>query len=89
MATLSEEELEKLLTDDEIAPQPSKEDIFGAEIERLANELTEDQKRLQQLEAEASNKVKSNLESKLAARRQRRARKNLEMKEMEYFGKED
>ena len=49
------------------------------------NELTEDQKRLQELQQEDAEEVKRKLEGKLAARRQRRARKALDQKEAEHL----
>ena len=47
MSTLSEAELESILNNDDIAPPPSQQEIFGEKINAKINELTEDQKRLQ------------------------------------------
>ena len=85
LKTLNDEELEAILNNDEIAPLPSNEEIFGAKMTAIANEFNEDKKRLQDLQMQTANKVKTNLDSKLAARRQRRARKNLDQKEVEHL----
>ena len=47
LSTLSEAELALILNNDEIAPPPTQEEIFGEQINAKINELTEDQKRLQ------------------------------------------
>ena len=81
---MSEEELKTLLlVDDELAPPPSSSDIFGERLEALTNDLQKDQERLQEQEEEAHGQVKNHLQEKLAARRKRRARVNLEQKEAE------
>ena len=86
LATLSEEDLKKLLlVDDELAPPPSTSDIFGERLEALTNDLQKDQERLTQQEEETHGQVKSHLQDKLQARRKRRARLNLEQKEAEAF----
>ena len=85
LSTLSESELESILNNDEMAPPPSQEMIFGEAVNAKINELTEDQKRLQELQQEDAEEVKRKLEGKLAARRQRRARKALDQKEAEHL----
>ena len=81
---MSEDELKNLLlVDDELAPPPSSSDIFGERLEALTNDLQKDQERLQEQEEEAHGQVKNHLQEKLAARRKRRARVNLEQKEAE------
>ena len=82
---MTEEELAQLgflNDDDELAPQPTREDLFGEKMEALKNEYKEDAERYQKSMAENKNKVEQSLQDKLAARRQRRARKNVEEKEI-------
>ncbi len=86
---LSEEEmaaLQALNGDDELAALPSKEELFGEQLEALANEYKGDKERLEEAEKENQKKVAQSLEEKLASRRQRRARKNLEEKELNALG---
>ena len=81
---LSDEELAQLAAlngEDELAPLPSNEDLFGEKMEALKNEYQSDAERHKQNLAENKNKVESSLQDKLAARRQKRARKNIEEKE--------
>ena len=81
---LTDEELAKLaaLNDgDELAPPPSNNELFGEQLEALENEYQTDMERYEKTLAENQNKVQADLQSKLAARRQRRARKNIEEKE--------
>ena len=72
-----------LLADDELAPPPSSSDIFGERLEALTNDLQNDQKRLQNYEEETHDQVTNHLQDKLAMRRKRRARRNMEQKEAE------
>lgn len=84
LATLTEADLQKLLlADDELAAPPSHSDIFGERLEALTNDLQEDQRRLENYEEETQNQVSHHLQDKLAMRRKRRARRNLEEKEAE------
>ena len=81
---LSDEELAALaaLNDgDELAPPPSNQELFGEKMEALQDEYQTDQERYGKIVSENQNKVESELQKKLAARRQRRARKNIEEKE--------
>jgi len=81
---LSDEELAQLAalnSDDELAPLPSNQDLFGERMEALQNEFKSDAERHQRILEENKNKVESSLQDKLASRRQRRARKNIEEKE--------
>merc|ERR1712141_799701 len=80
---LSKEELARLasLNDEDLAPQPSNDLIFGAQMEALKNEYKSDNERYQKTLNENQNKVQQSLQDKLASRRQRRARKNIEEKE--------
>ena len=81
---LSEEELDRLaaLNNDDLAPQPSNEEIFGAKMEALKNEYQSDNERYQKTLEDNQKEVQRSLQDKLAARRQRRARKNIEEKEL-------
>ena len=84
LSTLSEDQLQALLlSDDDLAPPPSTSDIFGERLEALTNDLQQDQERLQNYEEEAQGQVTDHLQEKLAMRRKRRARRNLEQKEAE------
>jgi len=81
---LSDEELAQLAalnSDDELAALPSNADLFGERMEALQNEFKNDAERNQRILEENKNKVKSSLDDKLAVRRQKRARKNIEQKE--------
>ncbi len=73
--------LTELTGDEEMAPLPSNEEVFGAQLEQINKEFTEDQARLENQVQENQARVAQNLEAKLAARRQRRARKRLEEQE--------
>ncbi len=68
--------------DDELAALPSKEELFGEQLEAITNEYQEDMSKLEEAEKENKDKVAQSLQDKLAMRRQRRARKNLEEKEI-------
>ena len=70
-----------LNAEEELAPLPSNEDLFGEKMEALKNEYQSDAERLEKNIEENKNKVESSLQDKLASRRQRRARKNIEEKE--------
>ena len=81
---LSDEELAQLAAmnnGDELAPLPSNQDLFGERMEALKNEFQSDAERHRKITEENKNKVESSLQDKLASRRQRRARKNIEEKE--------
>lgn len=60
---------------------PTNEQLFGERLEALKKEYEEDKERLTHLQAENQNRQKQSLEEKLNARKQRRARKNVEEKE--------
>ena len=82
---LTEEELAALAAlnnNDELAPPPSSEELFGAKMEALKKEYASDAERYEKTLAENERKVTISLQDKLAARRQRRARKNIEEKEL-------
>jgi ABC-type uncharacterized transport system ATPase subunit len=73
--------LEELNDNDELAAPPSGEEVFGKQLEEFKEEYKEDVDRMNhQLE---ENKVRQthHLAAKLAARRQRRARKTVEEEE--------
>jgi len=81
---LSEEEMAQLAAlngEDELAPLPSNQDLFGEKMEALKDEYQSDAERHKQNLEENKNKVESSLQDKLASRRQRRAMKNVEEKE--------
>ena len=81
---LTDEELAQLAalnSEEELAPLPSNQDLFGEKMEALKNEYQSDAERLEKNIEENKNKVESSLQDKLASRRQRRARKNIEEKE--------
>jgi len=82
---LSKEEMAHLasLTNDDLAPQPSTSDIFGAQMEVFKQEYEEDTNRYEKILENDRNEVQKSLQDKLAARRQRRARKKIEEKELE------
>ena len=71
------------LTNDDLAPQPSTSDIFGAQMEVFKQEYEEDTNRYEKILENDRNEVQKSLQDKLAARRQRRARKKIEEKELE------
>ena len=80
---LTDEEKAKLLAEnlndgDELAPLPSKEELFGEKMEALKSEYQESKEKYDKDLEEQQNKVQQSLQDKLAARRQRRARKNIE-----------
>lgn len=81
---LSEEEMAQLAAlngEDELAPLPSNQDLFGEKMEALKDEYQSDAERHKQNLEENKNKVESSLQGKLAERRQKRAMKNVEEKE--------
>ncbi len=73
--------LEQLNGDEELAPPPSSEEVFGQKVEEYKKEYQEDVSRLEHQLAENKTRQEAHLQAKLAARRNRRARKNLEQKE--------
>lgn len=78
---MTDEELQKLasLNDgDELAPPPSNEELFGEKMEALKNEYQSDKERYEKAIEKDKNEVQQSLQEKLASRRQRRARKNVE-----------
>lgn len=81
---LSEEELAALAAlnnGDELAPPPNSDQLFGEKMEAIKKEYEDDNQRYQKLLEKDKAEMNRNLEDKLASRRQRRARKNLEEKE--------
>jgi len=82
LATLTPAQLAAInsISDDDLAPPPSEEDIFG-KTEALKQQFAEDNDRIAQQMAENEARVKNNMAAKLADRRQRRARMNLEERE--------
>jgi len=82
LATLTPAQLAAInsISDDDLAPPPSEEDIFG-KTEALKQQFAEDNDRIAQQMAENEARVKNNMAAKLAERRQRRARMNLEERE--------
>ena len=85
---LSEEELAQLAAldnGDELAPPPTTDQLFGEKMEAIKKEYEDDNQRYQKLLEKDKAEVNKKLEDKLAARRQRRARKNLEEKEKEHM----
>merc|ERR1711936_1005290 len=82
LATLTPAHLAAInsISDDDLAPPPSEEDIFG-KTEALKQQFAEDNDRITQQMAENEARVKNNMAAKLAERRQRRARMNLEERE--------
>merc|ERR1711974_220047 len=82
LATLTPAQLAAInsISDDDLAPPPSEEDIFG-KTEALKQQFAEDHERIAQQMAENEARVKNNMAAELAERRQRRARMNLEERE--------
>jgi len=82
LATLTANDLErlKIIADDDLAPPPSQEDIFG-QVDAIKEQYVEDNEKLIHQLQENQARVQDNLNEKLRNRRQRRARKNLEEKE--------
>ena len=97
MATLTPAQLAAInsISDEDLAPPPSSDDIFG-HMEELKNQFAEDNQKIADQMAEnevtlrietslteifLQARVKSNMAAKLAERRQRRARVNLEERE--------
>ena len=80
---LTPDELEALglLAQEDLAPPPSDEVVFGEKVEQLTKGYMDDNSRIEKQMAENHSRVAQSLEQKLAARRQRRARKGLEEKE--------
>ena len=87
--TLTEQQLAALSAlneDEEMAPMPSQDEVFGERLEKLTKEFEEDQKRIEKQQNENQMMVEKNLHAKLARRRQRRARLRIEEKEKIAFG---
>jgi len=84
LATLTPEELAAFnaISDDDLAPPPSQEDIFG-QMDALKSQFEEDKDKIERQFKENQMRIENSLQDKIAARRQRRARKNLEEKELE------
>jgi len=82
LATLTPEKLEALsaIADDDLAPPPSQEDIFG-KVDAIKCQYQEDSEKISRQLKENQTRIENNLQNKIASRRQRRARKNLEEKE--------
>jgi len=82
LATLTAKDLErlKIIADDDLAPPPSQEDIFG-QVDAIKEQYVEDNEKLIHQLQENQARVQDNLNEKLRDRRQRRARKNVEEKE--------
>lgn len=81
---LTESELAALAAmsgDDDLAPHPSNDQLFGAKMEALKSEFQEDSDRYAKQVEENQSRVKQSLADTLAKRRQRRARKNVEEKQ--------
>merc|ERR1719402_140830 len=85
LASLTPDQLAALsaISEDDLAPPPSQEEVFGKKVEELKSEFLEDKDRLEHQIAENQARTNASLEAKLAARRQRRARMNVEAKEAE------
>jgi len=84
LATLSAQELEMLrsaVPDEDLAPPPSDEDIFG-QIESIKQQFAEENQQLNRQLEENKMRMEANFQEKLAARRQRRARHKLEKSEL-------
>ena len=65
---LSEEELAQLSAmngEDELAPLPSNQDLFGERMEALKNEFQSDAERHKKIVEENKSKVESSLQDKL------------------------
>merc|ERR1712083_588920 len=82
LATLTPAQLAAInsISDEDLAPPPSSDDIFG-HMEELKNQFAEDNQKIADQMAENEARVKNNMAAKLAERRQRRARVNLEQRE--------
>lgn len=85
---MSDEELADWLKNskEDLAPPPSDQDI-GYQVEEISKQFMEDRDRIDNLNNQSKNKVSNNLEKKLAERRIRRARKNMEDKEIDNLSK--
>merc|ERR1712142_824338 len=69
-------------TAEDLAPPPSQEDIFG-KMDVLKSQFEADNEKIERQFKENQMRIENSLQDKIAARRQRRARKNLEEKELE------
>merc|ERR1719266_1877793 len=80
LASLTPDQLAALsaISEDDLAPPPSQEEVFGKKVEELKTEFLEDKDRLEHQIAENQARTNASLEAKLAARRQRRARMNVQ-----------
>merc|ERR1712073_108645 len=90
LATLSAKELEMLksINNDDLAPPPSDEDIFG-QIESIKKQFEEENSQLTRQLEENKMRMNANFQEKLAARRQRRARHKREESELKEHTKKD
>merc|ERR550532_1571160 len=90
LATLTSKELEMLrsISQDDLAPPPSQEDIFG-QIDAVKKQFEEDHELIARQFEENKMRMEANFQEKLAERRRRRARHNLEEKELAELGGED
>jgi len=90
LATLSAKELEMLksINNDDLAPPPSDEDIFG-QIESIKKQFEEENSQLTRQLEENKMRMNANFQEKLAARRQRRARHKREESELKEHKKKD
>merc|ERR1711879_386999 len=83
LATLSATELEMLrsVSDEDLAPPPSEENIFG-QIESIKKQFAEENQQLNRQLEENKMRMNANFQEKLAERRQRRARHKMERSEL-------
>ncbi|XP_023328608.1 uncharacterized protein LOC111701531 [Eurytemora carolleeae] len=86
LAELSEEDLEALraMSDEDLAPPPSNEDIFG-KVDALKGQFQEENERINKQFKENQARVQGNLQEKLMMRKQRRARKNMDKQEAQAY----
>lgn len=77
-----------MLSNDDLAPPPSSEEVFGEKMEQITSEYQEDSERLNHQLTENKERQAHSLEEKLAARRQRRARVRLEEKEKKAYAED-
>jgi len=84
LSTLTPDQLSALnaIAADDLAPPPSQEDIFG-KMDVLKSQFEADNEKIERQFKENQMRIENSLQDKIAARRQRRARKNLEEKELE------
>jgi len=86
LATLNAIDMDalKAISVDELAPPPSEEDIFG-KADELKDQYKEEAEKIIKQSEENKMRVVDSLQQKLQARKQRRARKNVEEKEREEY----